>query len=56
MLNNLFFLNSNVEIYEKINEDIVIEEEFEIKIVEEINEDPIIEKDLEVKVVETIKE
>ena len=56
MLNNLFFLNSNVKIYEKINEDIVIEEEFEIKIVEEINEDPIIEKDLEAKVVETIKE
>ena len=55
MLNNIF-LKENKEIFEKINEDIVIEEESKIKIVEEINEDPIIEKDLEVEVVETIKE
>ncbi|KAK9994971.1 hypothetical protein SO802_024674 [Lithocarpus litseifolius] len=46
----------NKEIFEKINEDIVIEEESKIKIVEEINEDLIIEKDLEVEVIETIKE
>ena len=46
----------NIEIFEEINEDLVIEEEPEIKIVEEINEDPIIEKDLEVEIVETIKE
>ena len=46
----------NIEIYEEINEGLVIEEELEIKIVEEINEDPIIEKDLEVEIVETIKE
>ena len=55
MLNNIF-LEENKEIFEKINEDIVIEEESKIKIVEEINEDSIIEKDLEVEVVETIKE
>ena len=36
----------NIEIFEEINEGLVIEEELEIKIVEEINEDPIIEKDL----------
>ena len=40
-----------IEISEKINEGLVIEEEPEIKIVEEINEDPIIEKDLEVEIV-----
>ena len=45
-----------IEISEKINEGLVIEEEPEIKIVEEINEDPIIEKDLEVEIVQTIKE
>ena len=55
MLNNIF-LEENKEIFEKINEDIVIEKESKIKIVEDINEDPIIEKDLEVEVVETIKE
>ena len=54
MLNNIF-LEENKEIFEKIKEDIVIEEESKIKIVEEINEDPIIEKDLKVKIVETIK-
>ena len=43
-----------IEIFEKINEGLVIEE-LEIKIVEEINEYPIIEKDLEVEIVETIK-
>ena len=43
-----------IEIFEKINEGLVIEEP-EIKIVEEINEYPIIEKDLEVEIVETIK-
>ena len=47
----------NIEIYEEINEDIIIEEDHEIKInVEEINEDPSINKDLEVEIVETIKE
>ena len=46
----------NIEIFEEINEGLVIEEELEIKIVEEINEDPIIEKDFEVEIVETIKE
>ena len=45
----------NLEIFEEINEGLVIEEEPEIKIVEEINEDPIIEKDLEVEIVETLK-
>ena len=50
------FLEENIEISEKINEDIVMEEEYKIKIVEEIDEDPIIEKDLEVEIVETIKE
>ena len=46
----------NIEIFEEINEGLVIEEKPKIKIVEEINEDPIIEKDLEVKIIETIKE
>ena len=46
----------NIEIYEEINEGLVIEEEFEIKIMEEVNKDPIIEKDLEIEIVETIKE
>ena len=46
----------NIEIFEEINEDLVIEEEPEIKIVEEINEDPIMEKDFEVEIVEAIKE
>ena len=45
----------NIEIYEEINEGIIIEEDHEIKInVEEINEDPSIHKDLKVKI--TIKE
>ena len=46
----------NIEIFEEINEGLVIEEELEINIVEEINEDSIIEKDFEVEIVETIKE
>ena len=46
----------NIEIFEEINEGLVIEEEPKIKIVEEINEDPIMEKDPEVEIVETIKE
>ena len=46
----------NIEIFEEINEGLVIEEEPKIKIVEEINENPIMEKDLEVEIVETIKE
>ena len=46
-----------IEIYEEINEGIIIEEDHEIKInVEEINEDPSIRKDLEVEIVKTIKE
>ena len=45
----------NIEIFQEINEGLVIEEKREIKIVEEINEDPIIEKDLEIEIVETIK-
>ena len=45
----------SIEIYEEINEGLVMEEDPLIKIiVEENNEDPIIEKDLEVKMVETI--
>ena len=50
------FKEENIEIFEEINEGLVIEEKLEIKIVKEINENPIIEKDLEVKIVETIKE
>ena len=50
------FKEENIEIFEEINEGLVIEEKPEIKIVKEINENPIIEKDLEVKIVETIKE
>ena len=50
------FLGKNIEIFEEINEEIVIEEESEIKIVEEINEDLIIEKDLEVEMAKTIEE
>ena len=47
----------NIEIYEEINEGIIIEEDHEIKNnVGEINEDPSIYKDLEVEIVETIKE
>ena len=46
----------NIEIFQEINEGLVIEEEPKIKIVEQINEDPTIEKDLEVEIVETIKE
>ena len=46
----------NIEIFEKINEGLVIEEKPEIKIMEEINEYPIIEKDLEFEIVETIRE
>ena len=44
-----------IEIFEKINEGLVIVEEIKIKIVEEINKYPIIEKNLEDKIVETIK-
>ena len=50
------FKEENIEIFEEINENFVIEEKHEIKIVEEINENPIIEKDLEVKIVENIEE
>ena len=50
------FLKENIEIYEEVHENIIIEEEPKIKIVEKINEDPIIEKDLEVEIIETIKE
>ena len=46
----------SIEIFEKINEDLFIEEEPEIKTVEKINEGPIIQKDLEVVILETIKE
>ena len=47
----------NIEIFEEINEGIVMEEDHKIKIiVEENNEDPIIEKDLKVKMLETIEE
>ena len=46
----------NIEIFEEINEGLVIEEESKFKILEKINEDPIIEKNLEVEIVETIKE
>ena len=63
MLKKILFLKNmqkskkkNIEIFEEINEDLVIEEEPEIKIVEEIFEDFIIEKDLEVEIAEPIKE
>ena len=47
----------NIEIYEEINEGIILEEDHEIKInVKEINEDPSTHKDLKVKIVETIKD
>ena len=46
----------NIEIFEEINEGLVIEEEPKIKSVKEINENLIIEKNLEVEMVETIKE
>ena len=47
----------SIEIYEEINEGLVMEEDPLIKIiVGESNEDPIIEKDLEVEIVETIEE
>ena len=48
------FLEKNIEVYEEVHEDLIIEEP-KIKIVEEINEDSSIEKDLEVEIVETIK-
>ena len=47
----------NIEISEKINEDLVMEEDHKIKIIkEENNGGPIIEKDLKVKMSETIEE
>ena len=47
----------SIEIYEEINEGLVMEEDPLIKIiVEENNEDPIIEKDLEVDMAETIED
>ena len=48
------FLEKNIEVYEEVHEDLIIEEP-KIKIVEEINEDSSIEKDPEVEIVETIK-
>ena len=48
------FLEKNIEVYEEVHEDLIIEEP-KIKFVEEINEDSSIEKDLEVEIVETIK-
>ena len=45
----------DIEIFEEINESIIIEEDPKIKNVEEINEDPIIKKYLEVKTIETTK-
>ena len=50
MLNNTFFFEENIDIYEEVHEDLIIEEEPKIKIVEEINEDSIREKDLEVDI------
>ena len=45
----------NIKISKEINEELVLEEDPNIKIlVEENNEDPIIEIDLEVEMVETI--
>ena len=44
------FLEENIDIYEEVDEDLIIEEEPKIKIVEEINEDSIREKDLEVDI------
>ena len=50
------FLEENIEVYEEVREDLIIEEEPKIKIVEEINDDPIIEKNLDSEIVETINE
>ena len=50
----IFFLK-NIQVYEKINKVLIIEEP-EFKIVKKINEDLIIKKDLEVKRIETIEE
>ena len=44
------FFEENIDVYEEVHEDLIIEEEPKIKIVEEINEDSIIEKDLEVDI------
>ena len=54
MLKKIFFLK-NIQVYEKINKVLIIEEP-EFKIVKKINEDLIIKKDLEVKRIETIEE
>ena len=54
MLKKIFFLK-NIQVYEKINKVLTIEEP-EFKIVKKINEDLIIKKDLEVKRIETIEE
>ena len=50
------FLVENMEVYDEVHKDLIIEEESKRKVVEEINEDSIREKDLEVEIVETIKE
>ena len=44
------FFEENIDVYEEVHEDLIIEEEPKIKIVEEINEDSIREKDLEVDI------
>ena len=54
MLKKNTFLEENIEVSEKVHEDLFIEK-LEIKIVEDINEYPIIEKYLEVKMEETIE-
>ena len=46
----------NIEIFEEINDRLIMEEKLEIKIMEEIDENPIIEKYLEVEMVEAIED
>ena len=48
------FLEENMEVYEEVHEDLIIEEEPKIKIVEEINDDPIIEKNLDADIAEPL--
>ena len=46
----------NIEIFEEINDRLIMEEKLEIKIMEEIDENPIIEKYLKVEMVEAIED
>ena len=50
------FLEENIEVYEEVQEDLIIEEEQKIKILEEINDDRIIVKNLDTEIVGTTNE